>query len=122
MTCILLTGSSRGIGAAAKAALRTYSKALSRELGPRGVRVNTVSPGWIMTEASSEFLERLQAAEGGTIEQVRQRVLDEIDTTFASHYSSRRSLAEAITVEAVKDYGARKTGQKTLLRMADSSP
>lgn len=62
--------------AAAKAGLRTYSKALSRELGPQGVRVNSVSPGWIMTEASSEFLERLQAAGGGTIEQVRQRVLD----------------------------------------------
>jgi len=62
--------------AAAKAGLRTYSKALSKEIGPQGVRVNSVSPGWIMTEASSEFLERLQAAEGGTIEQVRQRVLD----------------------------------------------
>lgn len=62
--------------AAAKAALRTYSKALSKEVGPKGVRVNSVSPGWIMTEAASEFLERLQAAEGGTIEQVRQRVLD----------------------------------------------
>jgi NAD(P)-dependent dehydrogenase (short-subunit alcohol dehydrogenase family) len=62
--------------AAAKAGLRTYSKALSRELGPKGVRVNSVSPGWIMTEASSEFVERLQAAQGGTIEQARQRVLD----------------------------------------------
>lgn len=62
--------------AAAKAGLRTYSKALSKELGPKGVRVNSVSPGWIMTEAASEFLERLQAAQGGTIEQARQRVLE----------------------------------------------
>jgi NAD(P)-dependent dehydrogenase (short-subunit alcohol dehydrogenase family) len=38
--------------AAAKAALRTYSKSISRELGPKGVRVNSVSPGWIMTEAT----------------------------------------------------------------------
>ena len=51
----------------------------------------------------------------------QKRVLDEIDTTFVSHYSSRISLAEAITVEAVKDYGARRTGQKTLLRMAESA-
>ena len=62
--------------AAAKAALRTYSKSLSKELGPKGVRVNTVSPGWIMTEASVEFLERIQAAKGGTMEEARQSVLD----------------------------------------------
>lgn len=62
--------------AAAKAALRTYSKSLSKELGPKGVRVNVVSPGWIMTEAVSHFLERLQQANGGTIEEARQSVLD----------------------------------------------
>ena len=62
--------------AAAKAALRTYSKSISKELGPNGVRVNSVSPGWIMTEASVHLLERLQAANGGTIEDARQIVLD----------------------------------------------
>lgn len=62
--------------AAAKAALRTYSKSISKELGPKGVRVNAVSPGWIMTESSVDFLERLQAANGGTIEEARQAVLD----------------------------------------------
>ncbi len=62
--------------AAAKAALRTYSKSISKELGPKGVRVNAVSPGWIMTESSVEMLKRLQAANGGTIEEARQLVLD----------------------------------------------
>lgn len=62
--------------AAAKAALRTYSKALSKELGPKGVRVNAVSPGWINTEATADFLARLQQAQGGTIEQARQSVMD----------------------------------------------
>ena len=62
--------------AAAKAALRTYSKSISKELGPKGVRVNVVSPGWIMTESSVDFLKRLQAANGGTIEEARQVVLD----------------------------------------------
>ena len=62
--------------AAAKAALRTYSKSISKELGPKGVRVNAVSPGWIMTEASVDLLKRLQVANGGTIEDARKVVLD----------------------------------------------
>lgn len=62
--------------AAAKAALRTYSKSISKELGPKGVRVNSVSPGWIMTEATADFLEILRKANGGAIEDARQSVLD----------------------------------------------
>jgi len=62
--------------AAAKAALRTYSKSISKELGPKGIRVNAVSPGWIMTEAAEDFLEMLRTASGGTIEDARKSVLD----------------------------------------------
>jgi len=35
---------------AAKAALAAFCKALSKEIGPRGVRVNTVSPGPVATD------------------------------------------------------------------------
>ena len=38
--------------AAAKAALSNYSKALSKEASPRGVRVVRVSPGWVETEGA----------------------------------------------------------------------
>ena len=62
--------------AAAKAALRTYSKSVSKEVGPNGVRVNSVSPGWIMTEATGDFLDMLRSANGGTVEDARQSVLD----------------------------------------------
>ncbi|MGQ3063157.1 MAG: SDR family oxidoreductase [Sphingopyxis sp.] len=51
--------------AAAKAALSTYSKALSKEVAPKGVRVVRVSPGWIETEASAQLVERV-AHEAGT--------------------------------------------------------
>lgn len=51
--------------AAAKAALSTYSKSLSKEVTPKGVRVVRVSPGWIETEAAVDFVERL-AAQAGT--------------------------------------------------------
>ncbi|WP_440957852.1 SDR family oxidoreductase [Oceanicaulis sp. LC35] len=51
--------------AAAKAALSTYSKSLSKELGPKGVRVVRVSPGWIETEAAHDLADRL-ADKAGT--------------------------------------------------------
>lgn len=51
--------------AAAKAALTNYSKGLSKELGPRGVRVNSVAPGYTETEAALALLDRL-ASEAGT--------------------------------------------------------
>ena len=51
--------------AAAKAALSNYSKSLSKEFTPRGVRVNSVAPGYTETEAALQFVERL-ATEGGT--------------------------------------------------------
>jgi len=50
--------------AAAKAALSTYSKALSKEVSPN-VRVVRVSPGWVETEAAVALAERL-AKEAGT--------------------------------------------------------
>jgi NAD(P)-dependent dehydrogenase (short-subunit alcohol dehydrogenase family) len=51
--------------AAAKAALSTYSKALSKEVTPQGIRVVRVSPGWIETDAAVALAERL-AAQAGT--------------------------------------------------------
>ena len=35
---------------ATKAGIQGLTRALARELGPRGIRVNTLSPGWVMTE------------------------------------------------------------------------
>ena len=51
--------------AAAKAALSTYSKSLSKEVGPKGVRVVRVAPGWVETEASVRLVERI-AKQSGT--------------------------------------------------------
>lgn len=61
--------------AAAKAALTTYSKGLSNQVGPKGVRVNTVAPGWIETSAAQGLLERLAKQAGTDIEAARQELM-----------------------------------------------
>ncbi|WP_269716328.1 SDR family oxidoreductase [Caulobacter sp. NIBR2454] len=82
--------------AAAKAALRTYSKSISKELGPKGVRVNTLSPGWIMTEGTGAFLKRIQDANGGTIEDARQLVLHGLGGISIGRGAEPFEVAEAI--------------------------
>ncbi|MEH2174769.1 SDR family oxidoreductase [Nostoc sp.] len=62
--------------AAAKAALSTYSKSLSKEVTPKGVRVLRVSPGWVETEASVAFAERL-AQQAGTDYEGGKRIVME---------------------------------------------
>jgi 3-oxoacyl-[acyl-carrier protein] reductase len=42
--------------AASKGALISYTKSLATELGPRGIRVNCVAPGWVDTDLTAETL------------------------------------------------------------------
>jgi NAD(P)-dependent dehydrogenase (short-subunit alcohol dehydrogenase family) len=50
--------------AAAKAALANYSKALSKEVSPKGVRVVRVSPGWVETDGAVGLVNELAAKQG----------------------------------------------------------
>jgi NAD(P)-dependent dehydrogenase (short-subunit alcohol dehydrogenase family) len=61
---------------AAKAALLNYSKSLSNEVAPKGVRVLTVSPGWIMTDGSVRMMQRISESSNITVEQPTQGVMD----------------------------------------------
>ncbi|CAG5071551.1 3-oxoacyl-[acyl-carrier-protein] reductase FabG [Dyadobacter sp. CECT 9623] len=62
--------------AAAKAALVNYSKSLSNEVASKGVRVLTVSPGWIMTTSSVRMMERIAKSTGGTMAEAEKGVMD----------------------------------------------
>lgn len=62
--------------AAAKAGLINYSKSLSNEVAPKGVRVLTVSPGWIMTTSAQRMMERIAESSNGTIEEATQSVMN----------------------------------------------
>jgi NAD(P)-dependent dehydrogenase (short-subunit alcohol dehydrogenase family) len=61
--------------AAAKAALSTYSKALSKEVAPKGIRVIRVSPGWVETEAAVALAQRLAAQAGTDYEGGKQIIM-----------------------------------------------
>jgi len=64
--------------AAAKAALSSYSKALSKQVSPKGVRVVRVSPGWIETESSVDLARRLAAEHGVDVEQGKRMIMDSL--------------------------------------------
>jgi NADPH:quinone reductase len=65
--------------------------------------------GWLLTP----FLGKL-GIEG--MLRLRQRVVDELETTFASHYTDEVSLAGALDLEAMATYARQATGQKFLIR------
>ena len=64
--------------AAAKAALANYSKGLSKEVSPKGVRVVRVSPGWVETEAALGLVEELARSMGNDTERARRSLMDSL--------------------------------------------
>ncbi len=64
--------------------------------------------GWLLTP----FLQRI-GRDG--VERLRARVVTELHTTFASHYTKKLSLAEALQPDALAAYAKRATGEKYLI-------
>ena len=64
--------------------------------------------GWLLTPF-------LQKAGRDLQNHLRQRVANEIKTTFASHYIQEVSLAEMLTPDAIAVYGKQATGEKFLI-------
>jgi NAD(P)-dependent dehydrogenase (short-subunit alcohol dehydrogenase family) len=62
--------------AAAKAALTNYSKALSNEVSPRGIRVVTVSPGFIETDAATRMIQRMADKDQSDYATARQKLME----------------------------------------------
>lgn len=64
--------------------------------------------GWLLTPFLGRIgPERMMA--------LRQRVSDEITTTFASHYAERISLADMLDPDVARAYAAQATGEKRLV-------
>ena len=64
--------------AAAKAALTNYSKGLSNQVAPTGVRVISVAPGFIETKAAERLIARLAENAGADLDTARQGLMDSL--------------------------------------------
>lgn len=82
--------------AAAKAGLINYSKGLSKEVSSKGVRVLTVSPGWIMTTASTRMMERIAESAKSTIEGATQSVMNSLGGIPFGRPSQPEEVAELV--------------------------
>jgi NADPH2:quinone reductase len=65
--------------------------------------------GWLMTWFYGKI-------DSPTVQRLRDRVTNELTTTFASHYTAEISLADALSPEVILAYTRRATGEKFLMR------
>lgn len=64
--------------ASAKGALNTYSKSLSKEVSPKGVRVVRVSPGWIASPGSNGLALRIAEQAGISYDDAVQVIMNSL--------------------------------------------
>jgi NAD(P)-dependent dehydrogenase (short-subunit alcohol dehydrogenase family) len=100
--------------AAAKAALSTYSKSLSKEVSPKGVRVVRVSPGWIETEASVRLAERIAKDAGTDYEGGKQIIMESLGGIPIGRPSKPKEVANLIAFLA-SDRAATITGAEYVI-------
>lgn len=100
--------------AAAKAALSVYSKSLSREVSPSGVRVVRVAPGWIETEASIRLVERVAADAGTDLDGGRRLIMQSLGGIPIGRPSTPGEIANLIAFLA-SDRAASITGTEYVI-------
>ena len=82
--------------AAAKAALANYSKGLSKEVSPRGIRVVRVSPGWVETEAAVGLVNELAASKGTDYEGARKALMQSLGGIPIGRPAQPREVADLV--------------------------
>lgn len=90
--------------AAAKAALSTYSKSLSKQVAPHNIRVVRVSPGWIETEASVKLARRLGGNRG--VEDGKRQIMDSLGGIPIGRPSTSKEVASLVAFVASERAGS----------------
>lgn len=91
--------------AAAKSALTTYSKGLANEVGPKGVRVNVISPGFIETSGAHGMIVQLARSNSVDESAARQQIMNMIGGIPVGRPGSPEEVAELVAFLA-SDRGA----------------
>lgn len=84
---------------------------MSQTLVPPGVGFAWNLSGYLLTPFLQKAGPEIRA-------RMRQRVMDELTTTFASHYTAEISLADALDLDTLHTYNAKATGTKYLINPA----
>jgi NAD(P)-dependent dehydrogenase (short-subunit alcohol dehydrogenase family) len=91
--------------AAAKAALTTYSKGLAKAVAPKGVRVTTISPGFIETSGAKGMIANISRGSGISEDAARQRIMDMLGGIPMGRTGRPKEVAELVAFLA-SDRGA----------------
>jgi NAD(P)-dependent dehydrogenase (short-subunit alcohol dehydrogenase family) len=83
--------------AAAKAALANYSKGLSKEVSPKGIRVVRVAPGWVETEAAVQMVDRLAKADGTDYKAAQKALMHSLGGIPIGRPAKPGEVAELVT-------------------------
>ena len=88
---------------AAKAALSNFSKALSKEVGPKGIRMNTVSPGPVETAlwlGPTGVAATVAKATGVDVETARERVVESQGGFATGRFTRPEEVADLVLLLA----------------------
>ena len=100
--------------ASAKAALNTYSKSISKEVSPKGVRVVRVSPGWIASPIANGLAQRIAEEAGIGYEEAVQVIMKSLGGIPLGRSAAPEEVADLIAFLA-SDRAASITGSEHVI-------